>query len=442
MMSEKGVLQPGDIDILDGIEFCGIERSGRVLSVKGSLVRTSLPDVRVGELVRIRRDAGDLEGEVIGFDTGGAIVMPYGRMGAVAADAEVVPAESRPTVPCGDAVRGRVLDALGRDYRTREPIEDADQTPLFAEPPSALDRRPIEEAVSTGVRALDAFLTIGRGQRVAIAAAAGVGKSTLLGALVKNIRADRIVIALVGERGNEPRDFLDKHLDADARGRTTVVVSTSDQSPLMRLRAAYVATAIAEAARARGEDVVLLMDSVTRFARALRDVGQALGEPLGPGGIPASTAQVLAQLVERAGNDAYGSITAFYTLLAESDDLDDPIVQETVSLLDGHIVLSQEIQKRKRFPAIDVLMSVSRRMGDVVDGAHRDLVARVAEIESEYWKNYWPIKMGEYDAERSASEMEACHRQLEEFLRQKFTDADAPTLTETLTAFEEQFGEW
>lgn len=441
-MSAESLLRPGDIDILDDLEFCGGERSGRVLSVKGTLVRTSLPDVRVGEMVRIRREVGDLEGEVIGFDQGGAIVMPFGRVGSVAADAVVVPAESRPMAPCGAAVRGRVLDALGRDYRTREPIVDADRTPLHAAPPSAIDRRLIDEPISTGVRALDAFLTIGRGQRVAIAAAAGVGKSTLLGALVKNVEADSIVIALVGERGNEPRDFLEKHLDEEARERATIVVSTSDESPLMRLRAAYVATAIAEAARARGEHVVLLMDSVTRFARALRDVGQALGEPLGPGGIPASTAQILAQLVERAGNDAHGTMTAFYTLLAESDEMDDPIVQETISLLDGHIVLSRDIQKRKRFPAIDVLASVSRRMGDVTAREHRDLAARVAEVEAAYWRDHLLIKTGDYEGEKSASEMQECHQALEGFLRQDFSAEGAPPLEASIAALEERFGAW
>lgn len=394
-------------------------RVGRVTAVRGSVVVSSLPDAHLGEVCAIsRRGESDLMAEVIGFEHDGAWLMPYGRLEAVSADAEVRAVEVAPTAPVGPAVRGRVLDALGRPLDDRGPLDVAETGPLYASPPRSMDRRRADRAVSTGIRVIDGCLTVAEGQRLGILAAAGVGKSTLLGAIVKNVDADTIVLALIGERGHEVPDFVMHKLDADARARATVIASTGDESALLRMRAAYFAMAVAEAARARGERVVLMMDSVTRFARALREVGHAVGEPLGRGGYPNTLFTRLPQLFERAGNDARGSITGFFTVLADSDDVDDPVVEETISLLDGHVVLSREIAKERRFPAVDVLRSVSRMMDLVTDDAHRDAVRRVSAFLAEYGRNYDKIKMGHYRGRLDAAGMEARHDQVAAFLSQ------------------------
>jgi len=426
--------------LLPGLRLEGVRRSGRVREAKGLILRSSLPEAHLGELVRIERDGEDLAAEVIGFDRHGALLMPFSRLEDVAAESRVIPEESQPTIPAGDAVLGRVLDALGQPLDGRGPLWGAEFAPLQTEPPPSLERRPITEPIVTGRRALDGLLTLGRGQRVSICAAAGAGKSTLLGQLLRHIEADRIVLALIGERGREVRQFLDHDLDGEARRRATVVVSTSDQSPLLRMRAAYAATAIAESARARGENVVLMMDSVTRFARALRDVGQALGEPIGKGGLPASLFLRLPQLFERAGNDAHGTLTAFYTVLAEDDALDDPIVEETISLLDGHILLSRKIAQRKRFPAVSILSSVSRLMAAVTGAEHQALAQKAAELEAEHAANLDKIKMGLYETGNLDSEqIEERHQSLEEFLAQ---GPEPSGFDETLEAMSQRFGGW
>jgi FliI/YscN family ATPase len=281
----------------------------------------------------------------------------------------VTPIAVAPTVPSGEAVFGRVIDALGQPIDGRGPLSTDLHAPLRSAPPHPLTRQRIREPLDTGVRAIDGLLTIGRGQRIGLFAGAGVGKSTLLGMLARNVAADRVVVALIGERGREVNEFLEDNL-RDGGRRAAVVVSTADQSPLLRLRAAYAATSIAEAARSRGEHVVLLMDSVTRFARALREVALASGESPGRQGFPSSVFSTLPQLFERAGNDDRGSITAIYTVLVAGDDFTEPIADETTSLLDGHIVLSRELQSDIR-PAIDVLASVSRVMGQITDPEHR-----------------------------------------------------------------------
>lgn len=378
-------------------EFKTMRRSGRVLAVRGSIVATSLPDVHLGEVCAIDRAGLEpLRAEVIGFGANESLVMTYGRLEAVAAGATVTPLEAEPEVPCGDAVKGRVLDAMGEPLDELGPLKGARRTPLYASPPNPMTRRPIVESVETGVRVIDGLLTVGLGQRVAILASAGVGKSTLLGSIVRSIDADAIIIGLIGERGHEVPDFVREKLGAEVLSRSTVIVSTGDESALLRMRAAYVATAIAEYERERGKRVVLMMDSVTRFARALREVGHALGEPLGRGGYPNTMFTRLPQLFERAGNSAKGSITGFYTVLADTEKGEDPLVAEIKSLLDGHIRLSEDVARAGVRPAVDVLQSVSRVMDGVTTADQRRVAKRIRDFLGEFARNYDKIKMGYY----------------------------------------------
>ena len=421
----------------------GLSRSGRVTAVKGMIVRADLPDARLNEICVIRREGvPDLKAEVIGFDQAGAMLMPYDRLESVAADALVTPEESGPEVPCGDAVRGRVIDALGAPTDGLGPLRGNERAPLYSPPPSVMSRQPIDTVLETGLRAVDGLLTIGVGQRVAICAPAGVGKSTLLSTLVRNIDADRVVLALIGERRREVAGFVRHDLGEEGMKKATVVVSTSDESALMRMRAAYTATAIAEKARDKGERVILMMDSVTRFARALRDLGQAVGEPTGRGGYPASMYARLPQLFERAGNGEVGSITAFYTVLADSDSMDDPVVEETISLIDGHILLSRAIASSGRYPAIDILGSKSRLMNQVVDSDdHKRAARNLIKLKSEYLANLAMINMDKYEGfDMDSATIKERNQEVEAFLGQGLDDRQS--YEEIVDQMNGSFGDW
>lgn len=371
-------------------------RVGHVTAVKGSLLRAEVPDVGIGELCRIRSGHRVVLAEVTGFDREDVLLLPLHPLEGLAVRAEVEPIGSSLTIPVGAALLGRVIDALGNPIDGKGPIDDTERAPLRNATPDALTRQPVDRAVETGVRAIDGLLTVGRGQRVGIFAAAGIGKSTLLGAMARNVSADRVVVGLIGERGREVREFLEKNLRAEGLAKATVVVSTSDEPSLLRARAAYAATAIAEAARARGEHVVLMMDSVTRYARALREIGLSIGEPPTRQGYPVSVYTALPQLFERAGNDHCGSITAFYTVLLATEDQEDPIGEEAKSLLDGHIVLSSRLAERQQYPAIDIRRSKSRVMKDVVSAAHMRAASAVNTIMAIYEENYHRITMDYY----------------------------------------------
>ena len=373
-------------------------RLGHVTQVVGTLIHAAVPEVALGELCRIRRpDGSGLDAEVVGFNRTEALLMPLGVLETVRSGAEVEPTGAKPSVPCGEAVRGRVIDALGVPLDGKGPIEAIERTPLMTRPPNPLTRQRITDPVRTGVRALDGLLTIGRGQRVGIFAAAGGGKSTLMSMIARNVEADTVVLALIGERGREVRGFLEDDLGPEGLKKSTIVVSTADQSALLRLRAAYTATAIAEAARDRGERVVLMMDSVTRFARALRDVGLAAGEAPGRQGFPPSVFATLPLLFERAGPGDKGTITAFYTVLVAGDDLEEPIADETISLLDGHVILSRKIAETGQYPAIDILASKSRLMHEIVDKEHGSAAQYMIRSLSTYKENYDKISMGLYE---------------------------------------------
>jgi type III secretion protein N (ATPase) len=336
---------------------------------------------------------------VIGVSEGIAVLAPLAPLNGVSTQAIVIPGAKQCTIPVSAEMLGRVLDCNGRPIDNGPPLPSSDSGwPLFSAAPDPLERTPVDHPFATGVRAIDALLTTGIGQRVGVFAPAGVGKSTLLGMMARHSSSQVNVIALIGERGREVREFIDDYLGEAGLRRSVVVVATSDRPAMERVRAAYAATAIAEAFRAGGARVLLMMDSVTRFARALREIGLAAGETGVRRGFPSSVFAELPRLFERAGNDAVGSITAFYSVLLEDEDVADPIGEEVRSILDGHLVLSRTLSQKGQFPAIDVLASLSRVFPRVTRDAHRrhaeavrTLFARHAEVE-------FLLQVGEYKA--------------------------------------------
>ena len=354
---------------------------GAVVRVVGLVVESVGPPARVGDVCELRDDAGQrLPMEVVGFRDGRLLSVPLGDTAGIRPGHRVVLRRGASLMPVGDGVLGRVIDGLGQPIDGKGPIASAGAAPLKPAALNPLAREPITTPISTGVRAIDAMLTCGRGQRIGLFGGSGIGKSTLLGMMARGTSADVVVLALVGERGREVRSFLEHDLGTQGLERSVVVVSTSDSPPLVRLRAAYGATAIAEHFRARGLNVLLMMDSVTRFAMAQREVGLAAGEPPTAKGYPPSVFALLPGLLERAGNlKAGGSITAFYSVLVEGDDTNEPIADAVRGILDGHIVLSRDLAARSHYPAIDVLQSVSRTMPDVTAPEHREKAAQVRE---------------------------------------------------------------
>jgi FliI/YscN family ATPase len=354
--------------------------TGRVVRVLGLLIESLGPKAGVGDICEVVGASGPaLRVEVVGFREGYLQSVPLGGTAGIRPGDRLVARGASAVVPVGSALLGRVIDPFGAPIDGLGPIAATASTPLRRLPVNPLDREPIEAPLATGVRAIDAVLTCGRGQRLGLFGGSGVGKSTLLGMMARGTAADVIVLALVGERGREVRSFLD-HLGPEGLARSVVVVSTSDNPPLLRLRAAYAATAVAEAFRDEGRHVLLMMDSVTRFAMAQREIGLAAGEPPTAKGYPPSVFASLPGLLERAGNvDGRGSITALYTVLVEGDDTNEPIADAVRAILDGHIVLSRSLAERNHYPAIDILQSVSRTMPDVTDVNHRLKAAQIRE---------------------------------------------------------------
>jgi len=355
--------------------------SGRVVRLAGLLVESDGPRVRVGDICEIVGVDGEppLSVEVVGFRDERLLSVPLGATTGIRPGARIVSRGALATIPVGSGLLGRVVDAFGRPMDNLGPIRSHARVPLQRAPLNPLGREPVSRPLPTGVRAIDSMLTCGRGQRVGLFGGSGVGKSTLLGMMARGTAADVIVLGLVGERGREVRTFLEHDLGLEGLARSVVVVSTSDTPPLVRMRAAYAATAIAEHFRDQGRNVLLMMDSITRFAMAQREVGLAAGEPPTAKGYPPSVFALLPALLERAGNSGRGSITALYTVLVEGDDTNEPIADAVRSILDGHIVLSRELAARNHYPAIDVLQSVSRTMPDVVEPAHKRDAGRIRE---------------------------------------------------------------
>ncbi len=359
--------------------------NGKVADVIGIVIESRGPDVQMGEIceVRIRnRKTEPLLCEVVGFRGERVLLMPLGDVQKIGPGSDVLSTGRTLGVRVGPELLGRVLDGMGEPLDEKGPVIGTDYYPLHSTPPHPLKRKMIESPLPVGIRAIDGLLTLGQGQRIGIFSGAGVGKSTLLGMMARNTGADVNVIALVGERGREVQDFLRKDLKEEGMKRSVVVVATSDQPPLVRLRAAMTATAISEYFRDQNKRVLLMMDSITRVARAQRDVGLAIGEPPATRGYTPSIFEFLPKLLERAGAGERGSITGIYTVLVEGDDMNEPIADTVRGILDGHIVLSRDLAVRNHFPAIDMLQSVSRVMRDVVPNEQMDVAGRIREIIS------------------------------------------------------------
>jgi type III secretion protein N (ATPase) len=384
-----------------------LKRVGRVAEAHGTLIRATGVNARIGEVCELREPGSRqvLTAEVVGIERGMALLTPLGTLDGLSADTEVVSKGFQATVGAGDGLLGRILDALGNVVDGGPAPANLAGVPVYRDAPNAMTRIPIRQPFHTGVRALDTVLTVGEGQRVGIFAAAGGGKSTLLGMLARSA-ADVNVIVLLGERGREVREFIDDNLGAEGLRKSVIVVATSDRPALERSRAAYVGTAIAEYFRDQGKRVLLLLDSVTRFARALRDVGLAVGEPPARRGYPPSVFSALPRLFERTGNNEHGSITAFYTVLLE-DEEGDPIGEEVRSILDGHVYLSRKLAAANHYPAIDVLASASRVMPRVAQPAHLRAAASLRKQLAKYQDVELLLQIGEYKRGSDAEADEA-----------------------------------
>jgi ATP synthase in type III secretion protein N len=376
-----------------------VQLQGRVVQALGTVVRATGVDARVGEVCELHAASGRVtQAEVVGFDQQVAILSPFGELDGLSASSRVVPLHRALDVGVGDALLGRVLDGFGRPIDGRGALAVTRRARTDAPPPDPLSRRPITQRFETGIRALDAMTAIGEGQRLGVFAPAGVGKSTLTGMLVRGAQCDVKVVALIGERGREVGEFIEHNLGEQGLASSVVVASTSDRPAVERVKSAQVAMTIAESFRAQGKRVLLVMDSATRFARALREIGLASGEPPTRRGYPPSVFATLPKLLERAGNDAHGSITAFFTVLTDGEDDSDPIAEEVRSILDGHIVLSRKLAQQNHFPAIDVLASLSRVMTHVTPDAQQRAAGKLRDWLAKFQDVELLVQVGEYRA--------------------------------------------
>ena len=388
-------------------EYAGLLQESNPMLVKGKIVKAvglvleaKHPDLSIGKICRIKGKNGvsseGITAEVIGFKDDRAILMPYGDIGGISLESEVILLEEEEKFPAGEELLGRVVDPFGNPLDDKGKIQCGGYAKIVNEPPSPLSRKRINEVMDVGVRAVNSFLTIGKGQRIGIFAGSGVGKSTLLGMFTKYSKSDVNIIALIGERGREVKEFIEKSLGEEGLKKSVVIVATSDKSPLVRMRGAFAATALAEYFRDKGLDVLFLMDSITRFAMASREIGLSAGEPPTVRGYTPSVFSILPKLLERAANSDKGSITGIYTVLVEGDDMNEPISDTVRSILDGHIVLSRKTAEKGIFPAIDVLNSLSRVMPDIVSKEHLLAAREVLKVVSEYRVNEDLINIGAY----------------------------------------------
>jgi type III secretion protein N (ATPase) len=422
-MSSDKIRLDAALSIVDGLTAPRV--AGRVTELVGLVLRATAPGARAGELVIVERTRGNpLRAEVVGFHGEQVILLPLGTAEGVGPDSVVRPTGRPFSIRCGPSLLGRVIDGLGDPIDGKGPLVDDGQLtwwPVERAAPDPLQRRRVTEPLPLGVRAIDALATVGDGQRIGLFAGPGLGKSTLLGQIARHSEADVIVIGLVGERGREVRDFLETQLDDDSRRRAVCVCATSDAPPLLRLKSALAATAVAEYFRAQGKRVLLLVDSLTRVARAQREVGLAAGEPPARQGYPPSVFAMLPRLLERSGQSDKGSITAVYAVLTSGDDADDPIAEEVRAILDGHIVLSAERAARNQWPAIDPVRTLSRVMDELVDDEHRRAAARVREVLAIYERQRDLVLLGAYrkGADKATDDALARLPAVEAFLRQK-----------------------
>jgi flagellum-specific ATP synthase len=406
-----------------------IRNHGRVVQLIGLVIESEGPLAAVGEICRIESAGhnGSTLAEVVGFRNHHVLLMPLGELHGIHPGSEVIALGSALRVPVGDALMGRVIDGLGQPLDDLGPIEASDYVSLNLPPPHPLKRQRISQCFRTGVKAIDTFIPCGRGQRLGIFAGSGVGKSTLLGMIASQAEADVNVIALIGERGREVREFLEKDLDEAGRKKSVVVVATSNQPAIARLKGAFVAMAVAEHFRDQGRNVLLMMDSVTRFAMAQREIGLAVGEPPATRGYTPSVFSLLPRLLERAGSGEVGSITGLFAVLVEADDMNDPIADAVRSILDGHVVLTRELATQNHYPAIDVLESVSRLTRDLTTPDQQQLTARAREALAMFRKNQDLINIGAYPTGTNpAIDLSIhLHEPLNSFLRQGINEGFA-----------------
>lgn len=428
-----------------------IHYTGLVTAVKGNLIESKGPQCVIGEICTIKIPKTDISdtfradlensdaekyinilAEVCGLNGTTVQLMAYGDTKGIEIGCEVVGSGSILKVGVGSELLGRVVDALGKPYDNKGEIIPETWYPAIASPPTPLEHRPIKERVLTGIRAIDSLLAVGKGQRLGIFAGSGVGKSTLLSMIARNTNADINVIALVGERGREVIDFIDRDLGEEGLKRSVIVAATSDQSSIARLRASYTATAIAEYFRDQGKDVMLMFDSVTRFAHAQREIALAAGEPPAQRGYPPSVFELIPKLLERSGTSQKGSITAFYTVLVDGDDMDEPIADKVRGTLDGHIVLSKKLASAYHYPAIDILNSVSRLANRVSGATTKQACAKMRTLMSIYAKSEELIEVGAYESGNNPNTDLAVelHPQIEEFLIQE--EMENSSLKDTL----------
>lgn len=409
-----------------------VSRTGKLSQFYGSVVEANGPDVFVGEVCEIHSNQVNhtINAEVVGLQQGKVLLMPAGDLKGVRLGSQVVATGRTFQVPVGKNFLGRVIDPFGNPLDGKGPIQAEYHAPLYPEPINPLERSRITDVLETGVKAIDSCLTVGKGQRIGLFAGSGVGKSTLLGMLARHCQAGVNVIALIGERGREVRDFIEDTLGEEGLKKSVVVVATADQPALVRTHAAFAATALAEYFRSQDQHVLLMMDSITRLAMAQREIGLSIGEPPTSRGYTPSSFAILPRVLERCGGlRGQGSISAFYTVLVEGDDMNDPVADNVRAIVDGHIVLTREIANRGHYPAIDLQQSVSRLMPDITSDAEYDLAIKTIEVLTTYNSAKDMIDMGLYKQganpklDRAIDLME----KIEPFLKQKKEDVQTRT---------------
>ena len=406
-----------------------IRHMGRVTKVVGLTIETEGPQTHIGELCRIHggRMGKDMLAEVVGFRDASVLMMPIGDMTGISPGNPVTATGHQLEIAVGPELLGRVLDGMGRPLDGKGPVAVERWVPVANMPPNPMTRPRIQQILPLGVKCLDGLMTVGKGQRMGIFAGSGVGKSTLMGMIARNTKADINVIALIGERGREVRDFLERDLQAEGLARSVVIIATSDQPALVRLKGALTATAIAEYFRDSGKDVLLLMDSLTRFSMAQREIGLAIGEPPVSRGYTPSVFAVLPKLLERAGTSADGSITGLYSVLVDGDDMNEPITDAARGILDGHIALSRQLAHRNHYPAIDVLGSISRVMSDIVDDKHKQAANALRRSLAVYHDAEDLINVGAYvkgsnpDIDKAIAQIGGINEFLRQEVFQRFT---------------------
>jgi type III secretion protein N (ATPase) len=419
-MKNKSPCQPNLVSLLQDVD--ALQHRGKVVQAYGTTLRVSGLKGKIGQqcIITDKQHLTSTLAVVVGLLEGYSILSPLGGLDGIEQEAEVTIVSDAATVPFGEYLLGRILNSLGQPLDEGAELDGLEQRPIQQEAPSPLQRKKINEVFTTGVKAIDSLLTLGKGQRTGIFSPAGGGKSTLLSMIANHAEADIIVVALIGERGREVNEFIE-HVQANhGLDRSVMVVATSDRPALERLRAAYTATSIAEGFRAQGKHVVLLMDSITRLARAIREIGLSVGEPPVRRGFPPSVFAELPRLFERAGNDNQGSITAFYTVLVEDEESNDPIAEEVRSLLDGHIILTRKLAQENHYPAIDVLKSTSRLISQISSTEHRKQVGHIRSLIAKYHEIEFLLQVGEYQTGQDGMADEAISKieTIRSFLRQ------------------------